>query len=441
MLGSGKNISVNLYRDTNGHSFPVVVRNNVFPACLYLNAHLNGNHNSPLSRGKKGVSTQAPSLNTRIKYAYELKLLYCYFADKKINLVDRVANGMFLSRVEVEDFVRACKLYADDGSSQESSSVINITDRRIRDAIHATANSQPQVSVHTFRQRLIRLRSYIEYLYVCHHYDQAATESSMKIDDKFRSFQLYINKFISGARKNNTITKDPFEPVISTDNFFKLIEVIKESSPKNPFKSSRLRNQIIMQALIDTGVRVGAVLKLKISDLVDDWDNPRFLITRTPGDVTDTRRIPAANKTKALSVSVSPDLMKLIRLYISTVRASHSIANEHDFVFISEKGVSSGQPISYKAIHKVVNKFGDVVGIKLHPHKLRHKWNEVFTDKAEEAGYIAEQIEDMRKYSMGWVEDSKMVQTYNEFKLAVKVHELSAKNQKKSIPSLGDANE
>lgn len=441
MIKLGENVKVNIYRDTNGHSFPLVVRNNVFPACLYLNAYLNGNHNSPLSRGKKGVSTQAPSLNTRTKYAYELKLLYCYFADKEINLVDRVANGVFLSRVEVEDFVRACKLYADDDTSRESSSVTSITDKRIRDAIHATANSHSQVSAHTFRQRLIRLRSYIEYLYVCHHYDQAATENNVKTDDKFRAFQLYINKFISGSRNNNTVTKDPFESVISTDKFFELLEIIKESSPKNPFKSSKLRNQIIMQILIDTGVRVGAVLKLKISDLVDDWDNPRLLLTRTPDDATDPRRIPAANKTKALSVSVSSDLMKLIKLYVSTVRTSHSSAQEHDFVFISEKGVSSGQPISYKAIHKLVDKFGEAVGIKLHPHKLRHKWNEVFTDKAEEAGYNAEQIEDMRKYSMGWVEDSKMVQTYNEFKLAVKVQELSAKNQNQSVPSFGDANE
>ncbi|WP_067581832.1 tyrosine-type recombinase/integrase [Endozoicomonas ascidiicola] len=441
MMELGASVKVNLYRDTNNHSFPLVIRNSVFPACLYLNAFLNGNHNSPISKGRKGVSTQAPSLNTRIKYAYELKLLYCYFADKGINLVDRVADGEFLSRVEVEDFVRACKLYADDSDSQESSSVVSISDKRIRDAIHATANSHSQVSAHTFRQRLIRLRSYIEYLYVCHHYDQADTVYKAKTDDKFRAFQLYINKFISGARKDNTITKDPFESVISTDKFFELLEIIKESSPKNPFKSSKLRNQIIMQILIDTGVRVGAVLKLKISDLVDDWDNPRFLITRTPDDAADARRMPAANKTKALSVTVSSDLMKLIKLYVSTVRASHSSAHKHDFVFISEKGVSSGQPISYKAIHKLVDKFGDAVGTKLHPHKLRHKWNEIFTDKAEEAGYDAAQIEDMRKYSMGWVEESKMAQTYNEFKLAVNVQKLSAKNQSKSVPSLGGASE
>jgi len=434
-------VQVNVYRDTTGYSFPLVVRNRVFPVCLYLNAYLNGNHNSPLSKGKGRNTTQAPAFHTRKKYAYELKLLYCHFALNNINLVERVASGELLSREEVDDFVRACKFYADDESTQESSNVASISDKRIRDAIHATANSQPQVSAHTFRQRLIRLRAYIEYLYICHHYDQAPTNQKVKTDDLFIKFKLYINSFISDTRKNNTITKDAFESVIPADKFFHLLGVIKESSSDNPFKSSKLRNQIIMQTLIDTGVRVGALLKLKISDLVDDWGNPRFLLTRTPDDPSDTRLDPASNKTKALSVSISPDLMKLIKLYISTVRAIKPNVHDHDFVFISEKGKTSGQPLTYKAIHKIVKKFGYAINLKLHPHKLRHKWNEVFEDRAKEKGLTPEKIEDLRKYAMGWVEDSSMASVYNEFQLAVTVAEISSKNQSQSVPNLRNSHE
>jgi hypothetical protein len=189
-------VQVNVYRDTTGYSFPLVVRNRVFPVCLYLNAYLNGNHNSPLSKGKGRNTAQAPAFHTRKKYAYELKLLYCHFALNNINLVERVESGELLSREEVDDFVRACKFYADDESTQESSNVASISDKRIRDAIHATANSKPQVSAHTFRQRLIRLRAYIEYLYICHHYDQAPTNQKVKTDDLFNKFKLYINSFI-----------------------------------------------------------------------------------------------------------------------------------------------------------------------------------------------------------------------------------------------------
>ena len=210
-------------------------------------------------------------------------------------------------------------LFRSVSQSRYEDYIITISDKRIRDAIHATSNSQPQVSAHTFRQRLIRLRAYIEYLYVCHHYDQEPTNTQTRVTEQFNKFRLYINTFISGARKNNTVVKDAFESVIPSGKFFYLLEIIKESSPDNPFKSSKLRNQIVMQILINTGVRVGAVLKLKISDLIDDWDTPRFLLTRTPNDPADPRLERPSNKTKALSVSISPRLMKLIRLYIHTI--------------------------------------------------------------------------------------------------------------------------
>ncbi|MEH6735010.1 MAG: site-specific integrase [Shewanella sp.] len=433
------NVKVEIYRDTSGNPFPIIIKNGVFPACLYMNAYLNGNHNSSRSKSYKIQSSQTPALNTRIKYAYELKLIYLHFTSKNINLVQRVSSAEFLTISELEEFVRLCKLYAVNEHT-EKTNIINLTDTRIRNAIYATANSQAQVSAHTFRQRLIRLKSYIEYLYLFHH-EQSSINLNVQMDDKLRVFQLYMNRLISGIRKDNTETKDPLTSIIPAEKFFKLLEIIQASSPRNPFKLSRLRNQIIMQIMIDTGVRVGAILKIKISDLIDDWDNPRFLLTKTPNDTTDKRSNPAKNKTKPLSVSISSDLMKLLKLYIDTIRVVHSKSLEHDFIFISEKGISSGQPITYEGIHKVVDKFGKTISIKLHAHKLRHKWNEIFTVKAELAGYDPAQINDMRRYCMGWSANSKMDLIYNEFMHAVKSAELSAKNQNKSVPVLRNSNE
>jgi len=430
------NVHVKLYKDVNGYPFPVVVQNGL-PCCLYLNAYLNSNHRSPVSpvRSRSRTTNQPPSFYTRKKYAYELKFLYCFFIDIGIDLVERVANGSFLSMEETDHFIRTCKFYANKDDIKENV-VVSLSDRRIRDAIYATSQSQPEVSAHTFNQRLNRLKSYIEFLYVYHHFDKAETEKQISIDNRFNKFKLHLSAAISGSRKDNTITRDAFESAIPSNKFFDLLGVIQESSHQNPFKSSKLRNQIIAQLLIDTGVRVGAILKLKVSDLVDDWDNPRFLLTRTPNDPTDTRRLPAANKTKALSVPISRELMKLIKLYIETVRKNIPNTHEHDFVFISEKGKKIGNPMSYNSIYKVIKIFGDFVGIALHPHLLRHKWNEIFEDKAREKGFSADKIEDLRKYAMGWVEDSKMASVYNEFQLAVKVAEISTENQSKSVPNL-----
>ncbi len=356
--------------------------------------------------------------------------------DEGIDLVERVANGTFLSIEEVNRYIRACKFYVDTDGDNKDSIVVSLTEKRIRDAIHATSNSQPEVSAHTFNQRLTRLKCYIEFLYLYHHYDKAETKQQIITENQFDKFKVYISSAISSSRKDNTITKDAFESAIPSDKFFDLLEVIQECSTKNPFKSSKLRNQIIAQLLIDTGVRVGAVLKLKVSYLVDDWDNPRFLLTRTPNDPTDTRRLPAENKTKALSVPISRELMNLIKLYIETVRKGIPNAIGHDFVFISEKGNTIGSPMSYNSIHKVIKTFGDAVGIALHPHLLRHKWNETFEDKAREKGFSPDKIEDLRKYAMGWVANSEMASVYNAFQLAVTVAEISSKNQSQSLPNL-----
>lgn len=405
----------------NGLSFPSIVQDGL-PCHVYLTAYLTSNHDL--------------SFNSLKKYAYELKFLHCFFMGKAIDLVERVASGSFLSIEEIDSYIRACKFYVDTDGDNKDNKVVSLTDKRIRDAIYATSNSQPKVSAHTFNQRLNRLKSYIEFLYVCHHYDQAETEQKIRTDNQFNNFKLYISSVISKTRKNNTFTKDAFESAIPNDKFIKLLDVIQERSSNNPFKSSKLRNQLIAQILISTGVRVGAVMKLKVGDLVDDWSNPRFLLTRTPNDPTDTRRLPAANKTKALSVSISPDLMKLIKFYTATVRNITPNTHKHDFLFISEKGKTIGEPISYNAIHKVIKTFGDYVGLALHPHLLRHKWNEVFENKAKEQGFPPDKIEDLRKYAMGWVEDSKMASVYNEFQLAMTVAEISSKNQSQSVPNL-----
>lgn len=92
--------------------------------------------------------------------------------------------------------------------------------------------------------------------------------------------------------------------------------------------------------------------------------------------------------------------------------------------------------MSYNAIHKVIKTIGDCVGIALHPHLLRHKWNEIFENKAKAKGFSPDKIEDLRKYAMGWVEDSKMASVYNEFQLAMTVAEISSKNQSQSVPNL-----
>ncbi len=54
--------------------------------------------------------------------------------------------------------------------------------------------------------------------------------------------------------------------MIPDDVFLKFLEMVMPSSPNNPFKASRVRNYLIVNLLVQGGIRRGALAKLKVSD-------------------------------------------------------------------------------------------------------------------------------------------------------------------------------
>lgn len=125
--------------------------------------------------------------------------------------------------------------------------------------------------------------------------------------------------------------------------------------------------------------------------------------------------------------------MRQIKLYIDQVRVNIPQQQPHDFIFISEKNSRGtiGQPISLKSINTIFQKLSDALQFNIHPHLLRHKWNEIFDMQGEAQGIDHKLLEDIRKYAMGWSESSVMNQTYNDKRLAKKAKEISFAHQKR----------
>ena len=65
----------------------------------------------------------------------------------------------------------------------------------------------------------------------------------------------------------------------------------------------------------------------------------------------------------------------------------------------------------------------------MHPHTLRHKWNEILDVEGERLGVNPVLLEDIRKYAMGWSQGTTMNQVYNDKRLALKARELSKAHQ------------
>ncbi|WP_458734156.1 tyrosine-type recombinase/integrase [Zobellella taiwanensis] len=120
-----------------------------------------------------------------------------------------------------------------------------------------------------------------------------------------------------------------------------------------------------------------------------------------------------------------------MKYYIDNIRSSYHRSSEHDFIFISEKNSrnTAGLPLTIKSINAIFERISKAINFHVHPHLLRHKWNEIFDKNGSSLGIDAEELEDIRKYAMGWSQNSKMNQIYNDRRLAEKAYKISMHHQ------------
>jgi integrase len=125
--------------------------------------------------------------------------------------------------------------------------------------------------------------------------------------------------------------------------------------------------------------------------------------------------------------------MEQLKFYVDHYRARFLPSQTHDYVFVSEKNSKGtiGLPLSLKALNAIFYVLSEALGFHIHPHLLRHKWNEIFDEEGDRKGVDPLLLEDIRKYAMGWSQHSTMAQLYNEKRLAQKTRELSKAHQSK----------
>lgn len=391
------------------------------PIDPYVSCYLNG-------------ALSAKSANTRFRYANELLFVLQYFSEKNIDLPERVASGIFISQMEYMQFYDRCCLSKGSGDEGINIRFLDINDKHLRNIIVANEKGMAKVASETLQGRIRRLRQFLLWLFDEFHEVQDADE---KTKNKFNELIAKIRLDEDALGKNGgQHVGDPEESVIPDDVFVKFLEMVMPSSPNNPFKASRVRNYLIVNLLVLSGIRRGALAKLKISDCLFHGTNDQLAIYRSANDPTDLRSEKPNQKTKAHFASVDPGFLEKVKFYIDNVRIAFPRAQFHDFVFVSEndsKG-TAGQPLSLKAINAIFQKLSRSLGFHVHPHLLRHKWNEIFDKKGESLGVNPALLEDARKYAMGWSQNTTQNRRYNEKRIALKTREISMAHQKRVDP-------
>ncbi|MCH2341313.1 tyrosine-type recombinase/integrase [Pseudomonas sp. NPDC047963] len=400
----------------NSLSFVAIVDEADCPVDPYVSCYLNG----PLA---------SKSVNTRLRYANELKFILRHFQEKNIELPARIASQTLISLKEYFQFYDRCCFSQLMYNEVENINFLDMESKQLRNVIVANQRGLAKVSSETLQGRVRCLRRFLLWLFDQFHeirdVEEKVSKEFNRLISKIKLDEEALSKNSSGQVLN------PDESVMPDEIFAMLLEMVRPSSPNNPFKAGKVRNYLIIRLLAQCGIRRGALAKLKISDFHFYGDFNKFRVYRSGCDPTDPRSDKPKQKTKSHLATISPILMKEVQLYVDLVRVKYPRSHQHDFLFVSEndsKG-TAGQPISLKSINAIFQKLTKVLGFHMHPHTLRHKWNEILDVEGERLGVNPVLLEDIRKYAMGWSQGTTMNQVYNDKRLALKARELSKAHQ------------
>ena len=175
----------------------------------------------------------------------------------------------------------------------------------------------------------------------------------------------------------------------------------------NLFKENlQLRNYVLFQLLLETGVRKSEALKIKTIDLEENENRFYLHVRANVNDKIDPRP-ELGFKTYERTLELSESLWYHIDLYIETTRKT-SMPN-HLYLFTSIQG----KPLSKSQFHEVFSLVSKATNIIFSPHYLRHTFTtNLLSYLIQKEKNDMEQALDTLRYLCGWSNTSRMPERY-----------------------------
>ncbi len=269
-----------------------------------------------------------------------------------------------------------------------------------------------KVGSQTIYIRLTVIKNYIKWL---------AGEISGNNQEK--NVALRIGRMVKEVEARRPIKRnrnnDLDEKCLDEKQLDVLFEIFRPGSELNAFKDKSVmtRNRLIFLLLYDLGLRGGELLNIRIKDI--DFANNQIVLPRRADEKDDPRTEQPLVKTRDRRIPLKASLVKEIHSYILNGRKLHVKAGQPDFLFITHKsGPTKGQPLSKSGYQKIMAfvRMTSPILYNLTGHKLRHTWNERFSENMDNMDNppSEEHQEEMRSYLMGWVPGSGTAATYNK---------------------------
>jgi integrase len=352
-----------------------------------------------------------------------ISVLNRYLEERDENLEVRFYEGRFLDDSELDAIRDYCQIKFRSRTTKEEPNLII--------PLNGLQRSDDKVSSETEYVRLTVIAKYLKWL-----------AEQLTAASKDRLSVLQIGRMEKALKSRRPVKRSRNAEInvkgLSGDQLDLLFELFRPESNFNPFKDSliRVRNRLIFLMLYHLGLRGGELLNIRIRDI--DFSTNQLIVARRADEKDDPRRDQPLVKTLDRRLPIKDTLVKELHDYIIGIRRLIANSTKNDFLFITHKsGPTQGQPLSksaYKKIIDVVSKVSPIL-FSLTGHKLRHAWNEAFSDQMDSMDEppSEEQQEKIRSYLMGWREGSGTAATYNKRFIRKKSNEAAMRLQEGMI--------
>lgn len=360
----------------------------------------------------------AKAPNTIEAHLNAIKLLFEWANSHEIDLKQSFSTMKFLTVEQIESL---CSYLKQARSQRMKSNVIPIRMAN-KERTRASLTQTKTVAKQTYYIRISYIADYLEWFA-----KRVLSERKIIISREISHLISLMIRSLKARRPIRSINQRNAPKGVSEAQRELLLSVCDPKYPNSPFSSkTRERDSLLVEILYRTGVRLGELLSIKISDF--NFQENTLLIARRHDDVDDPRIKQPVAKTLDRLLPLSRDLSQRIHDYILKHRSLVKGANRHEFLFVTYKsGPHCGTPLSTSAVYRIINRVtSNIDGLsELTPHVLRHTWNDRFSEKADKQGLDEAEEEKLRSYLMGWKEGSGTSATYTRRHIQKEAHKVS----------------
>jgi integrase len=340
-----------------------------------------------------------------------LRWFYCWADIRGIDLEERLRSGKLLTKAEISGF---CKYLR----AARTESIIGSIGANNREG----SGRIPVISPATFNAYIGTVKDFL--LWAAREFipNNSARE---QLQRTIESAIDRINRSFRSRRMSGKKTVD--RRGLTRDEVDEIRRIIEPGLEANPFKRSlQLRNYLIFVLMLETGLRRGELLKLKVRHL-PRGAKTTLSVERKPDDIDDPRLNEPRVKTLMREIEISKQLSIALWRYVRECLRKGS--NSDDFLF---RSVRDGLPLNSSGVNwlfsQIVKCLPHLKG-RLSPHVMRHTYNVRLVETAQSMGWEEKRIEEFQRYVNGWSENSVMPSHYTKSLIQQQANEVARKYQ------------